>query len=59
MRLHRKLVRTSKASGKKFYRYDVALPSRALEDLGWTPKTPLEAEVRGEELVIRRKKSAR
>lgn len=55
MKLHRMQVRTSKASGKKFYRHDLPIPSAALKALGWTVETPLEWEVRGEELVIRKR----
>lgn len=55
MKLYRMLVRTSKATGKKFHRHVVPVPERAIKTLGWTPETALAWELRGDELVIRRK----
>jgi hypothetical protein len=56
MKLHRMQVRTSKASGKKFYRYDLTVPLKAMEALDWEAETPLEWHIQGDELVIRAKR---
>lgn len=56
MRLQTSLVRTSKTSGAKFFRYLVPLPLRAVKAAGWTLDTPLECEVLGDAILIRPKK---
>lgn len=55
MRLHRRLVRRSKA-GKTYHRWDLALPAEAVEALGWTRDTQLEWRVRGGVLTVRPKR---
>lgn len=56
MRLQRSLVRTSKASGARFYRYLVPVPARAVKAAGWNKDTALECEVLGDAVLIRPKK---
>lgn len=56
MRLQRSLIRTSKASGARFYRYLVPVPGRAIKAAGWTKDAALECEVLGDAILIRPKK---
>lgn len=51
MRLHRRLVRKSK-TGKPYYRWDLPLPSEAVEALGWSRETVLVWRARGGKLVV-------
>mgnify|MGYP006304323551 CR=1 FL=1 len=41
---------------KKYYKYELVLPSGKVKEVGWEEGEDLEAEVRGEKLVLKPKR---
>lgn len=55
-----KIVKLKKVLSRRdekgeFYRYDVTVPNKAIEDLKWEEVKELEYEVKGKELRIKKK----
>ena len=57
MRLQR--VKSLEAYGKNYYKFQITLPPDQVEEVGWGGGDTLESEVRGHEIVIRRKRGGK
>ena len=52
LKLKKNLTRRDKKTGSDFYRYDITVPSKAIEDLGWKKVKNLKYNVKGKKLII-------
>jgi hypothetical protein len=57
MRLQR--VKSLEAYGKTYFKFVITLPRRQVDQVGWGGGDTLESEVRGHEIVLRRKRGGR
>ena len=55
MKLKKHLNRKDKSTGKEFFRYDITIDPRLIEELKWRPNSELSASVKGKKLVIEKK----
>jgi bifunctional DNA-binding transcriptional regulator/antitoxin component of YhaV-PrlF toxin-antitoxin module len=52
-------VKSLEAYGKSYYKFQVTIPPSQVEQVGWDQGDTLESEVRGHEIVLRRKRGGK